>query len=129
MKLNESHNKEPIKKKECLTSHPLPNPDEMVFKVIIKALRTDKKNKNCLSLGRNIIKVLELDYKIKKENILRSGANVNQDYLEATAGLIFRCLIDGTNQLYRNIDVNSIEGTNGIWQVSFFIKSFKTYFK
>lgn len=60
-----------------------------------------------------------------KENILRTGANVNQDYLEATAGLIFRCLIDGTKNLYRNIDVNSIEGTNGIWQVSFFKKVLK----
>lgn len=43
MKLNKSDNKEPKKNKEGLTSHPLPNPDEMVFKVIIKALRTDKK--------------------------------------------------------------------------------------
>ena len=75
-------------------------------------------------LGRNVIGVLELEYTFKQEQLELTGANIKNDKFQSTGRFLLRCLIDGIRNKYKEIDENAIEGTNGIWQVSHFTKSY-----
>ena len=85
--------------------------------IVIRVLQTDKKKKNILTLDRSVVETLSLKMEITWIEKL------SEERSSAKAGHIFCALCEGIRRIYNNMDldiedIDSIEGTNGIWQVS-----------
>lgn len=78
----------------------------------VRVLQTDKRNKNVLTLGRSIVESLEWK---APSDFFDSNC---EERVSVKAVYVFDLLCHTIKVIYENIDEESIEGTNGIWQVS-----------
>ena len=89
-----------------------PNNNDQKFIVHIKLLKTDKRKKNCLILGRNVVQTVEF----RTNDRVRNEENVEFLFLDAMT--VEQGLCSAISVLYEDLNEDTIEGTNGIWQVS-----------
>ena len=101
------------KSRKPLIEYDQPDYNNISVVINVRVLQTDKRNKNVLTLGRNIIETLEW----------RAADDFFEDMYEervsTNAVCVFNLLCHSISETYENVDEESIEGTNGIWQVSF----------
>ena len=117
---DESENKvQPLLKRQKKEhkEHPLPDYTAANFTIVIRALQTDKRKKNVLTLSRSVVKTLTM--KVNTEWLTK----LSDEKSSASAGHVFSGICAGVQKIYDKLDLDiedldSIEGTNGIWQVS-----------
>ena len=85
----------------------------MTYRINIKILQTDRKNKNILTLSRGTVKTIEV---IGSSNMYFKKESV--ETVLASASFTFQALCKGLKNFYEDIDEDCIEGTNGVWQVT-----------
>lgn len=85
-----------------------------MFTIVIKQLKTEKKKSNCLSLGREVLKVINVQY----DDVVNHAFSIHNATFETTSNFLFVTLVNGFKDLHEEMDDDAIEGTNGIWQVS-----------